>query len=97
MALAIDTPEGTLVMAGDSVKNRSELELEFSDQSVDQKTSANSIRRIKSMAYKVLPGHDGYLLIRDGKVIPECELTLDVMLPRGCKDGDNGIYHLVCT
>ena len=86
-----------LVMAGDSVKNRSELELEFSDQSVDQKTSANSIRRIKSMAYKVLPGHDGYLLIRDGKVIPECELTLDVMLPRGCKDGDNGIYHLVCT
>lgn len=97
MALAIDTPEGTLVMAGDSVKNRSELELEFSDQYVDQEASTNSIRRIKRMAYKVLPGHDGYLLIQNGKVIPECELTLDVMLPRGCKDGDNGVYHLVCT
>ena len=97
MALAIDTPEGTLVMAGDSVKNRSELELEFSDQYVDQEASTNSIRRIKNMAYKVLPGHDGYLLIRDGKVIPECELTLHVMLPRGCKDGNNGVYHLVCT
>lgn len=97
MALAIDTEEGVLVLAGDSVKNRSELELEFSDQYVDQEASTNSIRRIKKMAYKVLPGHDGYLLIRDGKVVPECDLTLDVMLPRGCTDGDNGTYHLICT
>lgn len=96
MALAIDTPEGTLVLAGDSVKNRSELELEFSDQYVDREASVNSIKRIKNMAYKVLPGHDGYLLVKDGKVYPESELTLDVMLPKGCKDGDNGVFHLIC-
>ncbi|MGN1168242.1 MAG: N-acyl homoserine lactonase family protein [Lachnospiraceae bacterium] len=96
MALAIDTAEGTLVLAGDAVKNRSELELEFSDQYVDKEASVNSIKRIKNMAYKVLPGHDGYLLIKDGKVVPESELTLNVMLPKGCKDGDNGVYHLVC-
>ncbi len=96
MALAIDTPEGILVLAGDSVKNRSELELEFSDQYVDQEASTNSIRRIKQMAYKVLPGHDGYLFVEDGKVVPESELTLDIMLPKGCADGDNGVYHLIC-
>ena len=84
-------------MAGDSVKNRSELELEFSDQYVDQEASMNSIKRIKNMAYKVLPGHDGFLLIKDGKVIPACELSLDIMLPKGCKNGDDGIYHLICT
>ena len=97
MALAIRTEEGTLVLAGDSVKNRSELELEFSDQYVNREDSINSIRRIKRMANKILPGHDGYLIIQDGKVIPECELTLDIMLPRGCKDGENGVYHLICT
>ena len=74
--------------------NRSELELEYSDQYVDQQASAASIKKIKSMAFKVLPGHDGYLLVRDGRVIPEKELDLDIMLPRGCTDGDNGVYHL---
>jgi len=96
MALALDTDEGVLVLAGDAVKNRSELELEFSDQYVDQQASTASIRRIKQMADKVLPGHDGYLLIREGKVIPESELSLDIMLPKGCTDGENGVYHLVC-
>lgn len=96
MALAVDTPEGTLVLAGDSVKNRSELELEFSDQYVDREASVNSIKRIKNMAYKVLPGHDGWLLVKEGKVYPESELALDVLLPRGCTDGDHGIYHLIC-
>lgn len=96
MALALDMPYGTLVLAGDAVKNRSELELEFSDQYVDQEASTASIRRIKSMASKVLPGHDGYLLIQSGKVIPESELKMDILLPQGCKDGDNGIYHLTC-
>lgn len=94
MSLAIDTPEGTLVLAGDAVKNRSELELEYSDQYVDQQASASSIKRIKGMATKVLPGHDGWLLLQGGKVMPEKELTLDVMLPRGCLDGENGVYHL---
>lgn len=96
MALAVDTPEGILVLAGDAVKNRSELDMEFSDQYVDKAASTDSIRRIKHMAYKVLPGHDGYLLIKEGRVFAESELTLDVMLPKGCKDGDNGVYHLVC-
>ena len=72
-------------------RNRSELELEYSDQYVDQQASAASIKKIKSMAFKVLPGHDGYLLVRDGKVLPEKELDLDIMLPRGCTDG---VYHL---
>ena len=53
-----------------------------------------ALKKIKSMAYKVLPGHDGYLLVQDGKVVPEQELVLDIMLPRGCMDGDNGVYHL---
>ncbi|GAA6392808.1 N-acyl homoserine lactonase family protein [Lawsonibacter sp. OA9] len=94
MSLAVDTPKGVVVLAGDAVKNRSELELEYSDQYVDQQASTASIKKIKSMAYKVLPGHDGYLLVQDGKVVPEQELVLDIMLPRGCMDGDNGVYHL---
>lgn len=95
MALALDTEDGVLVLAGDSVKNRSELMFEYSDQYVDQKASSNSIRRIKNMADIVLPGHDGYLLIRDGKVIPKEELDLDIFLPKE-GDGNQTKYHLVC-
>lgn len=94
MSLAIDTPQGVLVLAGDAVKNRSELELEYSDQYVDEKASAASIKKIKKMACRVLPGHDGWLLVRNGAVIPEEPLHLDVMLPRGCTDGENGVYRL---
>lgn len=94
MSLAVDTPEGLLIMAGDAVKNRSELEQEFSDMSLNEADSIASIRRIKQMAYKVLPGHDSYLLIKDGKVIPESTVTLDISLPKGCEGGDNGVYHL---
>ena len=35
MSLAVDTPNGVVVLAGDAVKNRSELELEYSDQYVE--------------------------------------------------------------
>ena len=94
MSLAIDTPEGVLILAGDAVKNRSELELEYADQSVDGEASRRSIQKIKQMAYKVLPGHDGYLLLQNGKVVPEQTLTLDITLPKGCENGDHGTYHL---
>lgn len=94
MSLAVETEEGLLVLAGDAVKNRSELELEYSDQYVDQAASAASIRKIKNMAYKVLPGHDGYLYVKDGKVIPERELFLDIFLPKCCVGGQDGVYHL---
>ena len=94
MSLTIETDEGVLVLAGDAVKNRSELDLEYSDQYVDQEASANSIKRIKKIASKVLPGHDGYLFVKDGKVIPERELFLDIMLPKSCVGGENGVYHL---
>ena len=96
MALELDTPDGILVLAGDAVKNRSELEQEFADQSVDTSLSEASIRRIKKIADRVLPGHDGYLRIENGKVIPEDVLTLDIFLPKGCTNGDHGNYHLRC-
>ncbi|MDY3867905.1 MAG: N-acyl homoserine lactonase family protein [Pyramidobacter sp.] len=97
MSMTIETEEGLCVLAGDAVKNRSELEMEYSDQYVDKDASASSIRRIKSMAYKVLPGHDGYLYVKDGKVIPERELYLDILLPKCCTGGagaEDGVYHL---
>ncbi|MDR1701617.1 MAG: MBL fold metallo-hydrolase [Sporomusaceae bacterium] len=84
MSLALNDGDEVIVLAGDSVKNRSELKLEQADSSVDTAASTASIKRIKKMASKVLPGHDGWLLLKDGAIVPQEELTLEVRLPEGC-------------
>lgn len=59
------------VMAGDAAKNRGELQTEEVQMSQDPEATSASLRRIKETATRVLPGHDGWVTIRNGEVIPE--------------------------
>lgn len=63
--------DGDWVLTGDAVKNRGELEFEEIQQSVDMPASLASLRAIKARARRVLPGHDGWLTIENGSVVPE--------------------------
>lgn len=94
MSLAVKTVEGIAVLAGDAVKNRRELILEYSEQFIEEEKSRKSIKKIKEMAYKVFPGHDGYLLLQGDNIIPQDDLFLDISLPEGCKGGVDGVFHL---
>lgn len=72
MSYVLDQEEqGLWILTGDAVKNRYELTDERVQQTLCEEESINSIRRIKAMAGRVLPGHDCWLQIRDRNVIAE--------------------------
>jgi N-acyl homoserine lactone hydrolase len=71
MSYVVVRDDGDWVLTGDAVKNRGELEFEEVQQSVDMAASLASLRAIKQRASRVLPGHDGWLSVVDGTVIPE--------------------------
>ncbi len=59
------------VLAGDAAKNRGELRTEEVQMSLDPPSTAASLRKIKTAGNRVLPGHDGWITVRDGEIIPE--------------------------
>ncbi len=59
------------VLAGDAVKNRGELRTGEVQMTLRPEESAASIRRIKEAGERILPGHDGWLTVKDGEVIAE--------------------------
>jgi len=62
-ALKVETPWGTLIVAGDAVMNREYLAAEEGyHNSVDFEQAAETIRRIKLAADLVIPGHDNLVL-----------------------------------
>ncbi|MCU0522470.1 MAG: MBL fold metallo-hydrolase [Anaerolineae bacterium] len=64
-ALKMETPWGTLVVAGDAVMNREYFAAEEGyHNSVDFGQAAETIRRIKAAADLVIPGHDSLVLNR---------------------------------
>ncbi|MCI9351766.1 MAG: MBL fold metallo-hydrolase [Lawsonibacter sp.] len=61
------------VLAGDAAKNRGELRTREVQMSMDPAATSASLRRIIETADRVLPGHDGWVTVRNGEVIPEGE------------------------
>ncbi|MBQ2751581.1 MAG: MBL fold metallo-hydrolase [Oscillospiraceae bacterium] len=59
------------VLAGDAAKNRGELRTEEVQMSMDPAATSASLKRIKAAGNRVLPGHDGWVTLKDGEVIPE--------------------------
>ncbi|NMW84428.1 MBL fold metallo-hydrolase [Peptoniphilus sp. AGMB00490] len=57
-------------LVGDSVKNRGELINEQVQMTLDFNKTVSSIKKIKSTCDRILPGHDTWLLIDNGKVSP---------------------------
>lgn len=94
MSLLLETDEGNWLLAADAVKNRGELELLKSDQFISEVDSINSIKRIKSISDRVLPGHDCWLSIKNQEVIPESTIIMDITLAKGISGGNNGLFRL---
>lgn len=59
------------VFAGDAIKNRGELETEDVQMSLDPVATSVSIRKIKAISDRILPGHDGWITTKDGQIKPE--------------------------
>lgn len=59
------------VLAGDAVKNRGEMAGGIVQMTGNPAVSENSICRIRAAGSRVLPGHDGWITIKDGKIIAE--------------------------
>ncbi len=58
------------VMTGDAVKNRAELSTKAVEMTTDPKASLQSIEKILCIADRILPGHDSWLKIENGRVTP---------------------------
>jgi len=71
------------VLAGDAVKNRGELRTGEVQMSMDPVATAASLKKIKNAGDRVLPGHDGWLTIRNGEVIPEGGNDVTLLFAQG--------------
>ena len=95
MSYVIDKGNETWVLTGDAVKHRGELRNEVVQQTLNQEDSLNSIRKLKKLADRILPGHDGWLTISGDEVIPEG--GNDVTLTFGQGITVNGQHSLTLT
>jgi len=59
------------ILAGDAAKNRGELSTGEVQITMDMEKSAASLERIRRTADRVLPGHDGWVTLKDGRIIAE--------------------------
>ncbi|MBQ6196701.1 MAG: MBL fold metallo-hydrolase [Lachnospiraceae bacterium] len=84
LSVLLDQGEGvTWALVGDAVKNRAELRSEYVLQTCDAQASHESIVRIKGLATRILPGHDGWLTLNNGEVIPEGGNDVTLIYPEG--------------
>ena len=71
VAALIGSYAETWVLAGDAAKNRGELLTEEVQMSMDPPATQSSLRRIKAAGTRVLPGHDGWVTLKEGEVLAE--------------------------
>lgn len=72
-----------IVLAGDAVKNRAELQSETVNMTLDSTASQQSIRKIKQLASRVLPGHDTWLWLENNQVQIKEQISATITLPDG--------------
>ena len=56
---------GRWLFTGDACKNRAELQSEDSGQAADPAAARQSLAKMKKMADRILPGHDGWIKVED--------------------------------
>ncbi len=72
MSVVLDQGNGEKwLFSGDAAKNRGEIAKEDFWMTLDPEVSKQSVRKMKRIATRILPGHDGWLTIKNGEVIPE--------------------------
>jgi len=78
----------TTVLAGDAVKNMTELATGQVGMSLDNAASARSIRRIREIAQIVIPGHDRILQVTPDRIIATTACHEVITIPQGVVDPD---------
>jgi glyoxylase-like metal-dependent hydrolase (beta-lactamase superfamily II) len=78
----------TTVLAGDAVKNMTELATGQVGMSLDNAASARSIRRIREIAQIVIPGHDRILQVTLDRIIATTSCHEVITIPQGVVDPD---------
>lgn len=94
ISLVLNVGEKKWILAGDAVKNRVELATGHADMTLDPTASERSIAKIRKLAHRVLPGHDGWLKVEGERVIAEENPSLTITLPEGIKGGRDGVFRL---
>lgn len=79
----------TTVLAGDAVKNISELATGEVAMSWDNAASARSIRTIRQVAEVVIPGHDRILNVLPAQIAATTSCQEMITIPRGTADREN--------
>ncbi len=84
LSLVLSHGDEKWIITGDAVKNRSELRTGSVGMTLAAKTSEESIKKIRSMAQRILPGHDCWLRVTDQEAItPETDNEVIIDLPEG--------------
>lgn len=76
------------IVAGDAVKNISELANGDVSIAWDRNASTQSIKKIRDIAEVVIPGHDRILQITEDKIVALTELHETVVIPPGVVEKD---------
>ena len=76
----------TTVLAGDAIKNMTELATGQVAMSRDNAASARSIRRIREIAQIVVPGHDRILQVTPDRIIATTSCHEVITVPQGVVD-----------
>lgn len=94
MSLIVETSAGKYCIAGDAIKNLGELVTASVKTNPDPEASAASIRKIRRLCSRILPGHDGLLRWEGGKGYRENGGELRINL-RGGSSMDGDSYVLI--
>jgi glyoxylase-like metal-dependent hydrolase (beta-lactamase superfamily II) len=90
MSVLIEQNNEKWMLAGDAVKTRGELRTGHAEMSYDLEVTRATIEKIKKMSDRILPGHDSWIYMQNGAIIPtKNELILhftEGMTANGGKD-----------
>lgn len=74
------------VLAGDAVKNIVELATGGAAMSIDQEATRKSIQKVRSVAERVIPGHDRILHLEKDRVVAASAARETIVVPAGVVD-----------
>jgi glyoxylase-like metal-dependent hydrolase (beta-lactamase superfamily II) len=78
ISLLLEQDGENWVLTGDAVKTRGELRSAAGSMSYDASVTKATVEKVMSIADHVLPGHDSWIDIKNGEIIPtKNELTLN--------------------
>lgn len=81
----------TTVLAGDAIKNITELASGRVAMSLDQDATIRSIAKVRDIAKHVVPGHDRTLAVEKGVIRAVGETRQTVVIPAGCLEAGKAV------